>query len=1530
MWRAVLKAGLLLMLASGAAAMMLDTTTVSARPTTVRALSPSTALSGIGYTPLTPGRILDTRPGETTIDGVAQGGGVVGQGETLNLVVTGRAGVPATGVSAVVLNVTAVDQTRQSFLTVFPAGAPRPLASNLNPNPGIIEPNLVIAKVGAGGEISIYNNTGSVNLVADVEGWFPLPLGPAYAPLAPARVLDTRPGNVTVDGVAAGGGNLTAGSTIDLTVTGRGGVPSTGVGAVVLNVTAVDQTARSFVTVFPTGSPRPNSSDLNPNPGVTAPNLVIAMVGAGGQVSIYNNAGEVNLVADVQGWFPSGPAYTSLTPARLLETRAGFTTIDGVSAGGGPVGPNSMINVKVTGRAGVPASGVGAVALNVTAADQTNDTYLTVFPAGSPRPIASNLNPFPGLVAPNMVIAKVGANGEVSIYNRSGTVNVIADVHGWFPSDIVTGDDAAMVLEDSAATPIDVLANDTVTDGGPKTIASASSPAHGFVALTGGSPGARTGLTYTPDANYCNTPPGTTLDTFTYTLNGGAPANVSVTVTCVNDAPTFTKGPDQNVGVNTGPHTVPGWAAAVSAGPADESAQVVDFIVSNGSNALFSTQPAISAAGDLTFAAAPGASGSAIVTVKAHDDGGAANGGVDTSAPQTFVIKVNGPPVAAPVITSTLEDTPATITLTGTDNEGDSLTFAIVTPPTAGTLGPIGSPTCAGAPSTCTATVSYTPNLNSNGTDTFTFKVNDGSLDSGNATVTVNVTPVNDAPGFTAGADSTVLEDAGPQTVNGWASAISAGPANEAAQTLTFTATNDNNALFSAPPAVNAVTGNLTYTPASNANGSAVVSVHISDNGGTANGGVDTSPTQMFTITVTAVNDPPAVPNPTFAAQANMKVSIAAAGLLAGATDPDSGDGGYTFTPVVDAASVTATTPAGGTISNVNVNTGSFDFDPPPGVTGAVTFQYRICDNGNPLPRQCSALATATVNVSGPVIWFVNPAVAGPGDGRLSNPFKFLSGNAGPANDADDVDAANQNIFVYSGTVTSGITLNAFESLIGQGVSGASFDALYGITPPAGTIARPTIATGGTTVQGTVALATNSTVRALAITPTGANQGLTGAGGLTGVTVSETSVTTTTGTAVSLSNVAGTISLRSVSSNGAPNGINLTATQGSFTVTGTGTAGSGGTIQASTDSGIQANGAANLNLSWMTIQNNGNALNEGGIRLVNVTGSGQLTSSTVTGSFEDNVYLSNTGGVPLTAFNIQGPNCSIGNNNTTFGNTGVFVLAKNTATMSVTVDNCAFSGNRTDTIHTDAADSSNLTSTITNNTITAGTGGANQGNIGINVTAALTSTLTYDVENNKIGTNGGTNSPLLNHGVNVFAGNSATVSGKVIANTIVLAGAGMSGTGIRVFQSDSGSLSAKVVNNTVSNVGLDYGIDATDNGTLNVATTGKLNIGVVNNNVSVLSTAINAIHVRGRRDTTTCASITGNTATTNGGGNALHVSQANTATYNLEVPSPLGSMTAAQAQTAETSLNPAAVGVEAFSATGFTGVAVGGCTGIPS
>ena len=95
-------------------------------------------------------------------------------------------------------------------------------------------------------------------------------------------------------------------------------------------------------------------------------------------------------------------------------------------------------------------------------------------------------------------------------------------------------DDAATVAEDSAATAVDVLANDTDVDGGPKSIASVTQPANGTVVITGGG----TGLTYQPNANYCNSPPGTTPDTFTYTLTpGGSTATVTVTVTCVDDPP---------------------------------------------------------------------------------------------------------------------------------------------------------------------------------------------------------------------------------------------------------------------------------------------------------------------------------------------------------------------------------------------------------------------------------------------------------------------------------------------------------------------------------------------------------------------------------------------------------------------------------------------------------------------------------------------------------------------------------------------------------------------------------------------------------------------------------------------------------------------------------------------------------------------------------------------------------------------------------------------------------------------------------
>ena len=134
--------------------------------------------------------------------------------------------------------------------------------------------------------------------------------------------------------------------------------------------------------------------------------------------------------------------------------------------------------------------------------------------------------------------------------------------------------------------------------------------------------------------------------------------------------------------------------------------------------------------------------------------------------------------------------------------------------------------------------------------------VSDGSNTSAEETVTITVIPVNDEPSFTIGADESILEDAGEQTIIAWATEIDKGATNESGQSLTFTVTHDNNNLFSVPPQIDS-SGTLTYTPALNANGVAKVSVVLSDDGGTDNGGDDTYAPQTFTITVVAVNDAP-------------------------------------------------------------------------------------------------------------------------------------------------------------------------------------------------------------------------------------------------------------------------------------------------------------------------------------------------------------------------------------------------------------------------------------------------------------------------------------------------------------------------------------------------------------------------------------------------------------------------------------------------------------------------------------------------
>lgn len=389
------------------------------------------AVVGATYQPVNPARVLDTRNGTGT------GGATnpLGQGATVELKVTDAGGVPAGGVTAVALNVTATGATGPgSFLTVYPSGSPRPLASNLNFNPGRSIPNLVIARVGSGGRVSIYNNLGSVHVVADVQGYYVAgqPAASTYKPVQPLRVMDTRTGT----GVAPA--KVPAGGTVELKVTEVGGVPASGVTAVVLNMTTTGATGpESFLTVWPSGQPRPGVSNLNFTAGPPSTNAVVARVGEGGRISVYNNLGSTDVVADLNGWFAApgsagpGQLYHSLDPIRTLDTRNGTGTPGGAA---GALGAGATIDLVVAGVAGVPAAAT-AVVLNVTAADSPGpESYLTLFPSGVPRPLASNLNFVARQTVANLAMVQIG-NGRVSVYNNLGSVAVIGDVQGFYATD---------------------------------------------------------------------------------------------------------------------------------------------------------------------------------------------------------------------------------------------------------------------------------------------------------------------------------------------------------------------------------------------------------------------------------------------------------------------------------------------------------------------------------------------------------------------------------------------------------------------------------------------------------------------------------------------------------------------------------------------------------------------------------------------------------------------------------------------------------------------------------------------------------------------------------------------------------------------------------------------------------------------------------------------------------------------------------------------------------------------------------------
>ncbi|MFJ4092968.1 hypothetical protein ACIPYS_15410 [Kitasatospora sp. NPDC089913] len=253
-------------------------------------------------------------------------------------------------------------------------------------------------------------------------------LAGAFVPSGPTRLLDTR------DGTGTGGDVRPVGqSPLVLDVSEVSGNPSVRPTAVVLNVTVTNPTGDSYLAVYPTGSTRPTTSNLNFSPGQTVPNQVTVPVGSDGRVAFFNHVGTTDVVADLAGYFTLDKAASTFVangPTRLLDTRDGTGT-GGVRA---QVGEDASIGLQVAGVAGVPARNVTAVVLNVTVTGPTGESFLTVYPSGNAVPSASNLNFSAGQTVPNLVTVPVGADGKVAFYNHVGSTDVVADLAGYYVS----------------------------------------------------------------------------------------------------------------------------------------------------------------------------------------------------------------------------------------------------------------------------------------------------------------------------------------------------------------------------------------------------------------------------------------------------------------------------------------------------------------------------------------------------------------------------------------------------------------------------------------------------------------------------------------------------------------------------------------------------------------------------------------------------------------------------------------------------------------------------------------------------------------------------------------------------------------------------------------------------------------------------------------------------------------------------------------------------------------------------------------
>ena len=279
-----------------------------------------------------------------------------------------------------------------------------------------------------GGSDVFNGSTGSTQLIADVVGYYVAgaPVEPgSFAGVTPFRVLDTGQGT-------GAPGPVGGGESVRVKITDEGGLPATGVSAVLLNVTVVNPEAAGYVAIYSGIAEPPSAGSVEFAAGQTVSNLVVATVEPDGTIGVLNgSAGTTELIGDVAGYFLAGTPTASGTLVPLAATRV-LETRESIGAAG-PVRAGRAIKAQISGRGGVPESGVNAVLVNVTVRDAAVDGTLTVYPAGSVRPSKPTADFVAGQATTRLMMLPIGDDGAIQLFNGSGgQVQITADITGYY------------------------------------------------------------------------------------------------------------------------------------------------------------------------------------------------------------------------------------------------------------------------------------------------------------------------------------------------------------------------------------------------------------------------------------------------------------------------------------------------------------------------------------------------------------------------------------------------------------------------------------------------------------------------------------------------------------------------------------------------------------------------------------------------------------------------------------------------------------------------------------------------------------------------------------------------------------------------------------------------------------------------------------------------------------------------------------------------------------------------------------------